>query len=66
MGQEAEQQAAIDPARYEPNPKWRIDEGELLLGDTQPALAPRCDPCSDRKGSYPLRGAPTGSIQRDR
>ncbi|WP_020498891.1 type VII secretion-associated protein [Sciscionella marina] len=33
VGQEAERQAAIDPARYEPHPKRRIDEGELLLGD---------------------------------
>ncbi|HEY4457096.1 MAG TPA: type VII secretion-associated protein [Pseudonocardiaceae bacterium] len=34
VGQEAERQAAIDPARYEPNPKRRIDEGELLLGNS--------------------------------
>ena len=39
VGQEAERQAAIDPARYEPNPKRRIDEGELLLGDTVLAVA---------------------------
>lgn len=32
VGQEAERQAAIDPARYEPHPKRRIDERELLLG----------------------------------
>ncbi|GAA1946753.1 type VII secretion-associated protein [Amycolatopsis minnesotensis] len=34
VGQEAERQAAMDPSRYEPHPKRRIDEGELLLGDT--------------------------------
>ena len=34
VGQEAERQAAIDPARYEPNPKRRIDEGDLLLGNS--------------------------------
>ena len=34
VGQEAERQAAIDPSRFEPNPKRRIDEGELLLGNT--------------------------------
>jgi len=34
VGQEAERQAAVDPSRYEPNPKRRIDEGQLLLGDT--------------------------------
>ncbi|SFQ26297.1 type VII secretion-associated protein, Rv3446c family, C-terminal domain-containing protein [Amycolatopsis arida] len=33
VGQEAERQAAVDPSRYEPHPKRRIDEGELLLGD---------------------------------
>lgn len=32
VGQEADRQAAIDPARYEPTPKRRIDDGELLLG----------------------------------
>jgi molecular chaperone DnaK (HSP70) len=39
VGQDAERQAAIDPARYEPNPKRRIDEGELLLGDTVLAVS---------------------------
>ncbi|AUS79209.1 type VII secretion-associated protein [Actinoalloteichus sp. AHMU CJ021] len=34
VGAEAERQAAIDPARYEPYPKRRVDEGELLLGTT--------------------------------
>ncbi|KDN20785.1 Hsp70 family protein [Amycolatopsis rifamycinica] len=34
VGQEAERQAAVDPSRYEPHPKRRIDEGELLLGET--------------------------------
>lgn len=34
VGQEAERQAAVDPSRYEPHPKRRIDEGELLLGNT--------------------------------
>lgn len=33
VGHEAERQAAVDPSRYEPHPKRRIDEGELLLGD---------------------------------
>ncbi|QFZ23438.1 type VII secretion-associated protein [Saccharothrix syringae] len=32
VGQEAERQAAVDPSRYEPHPKRRVDEGELLLG----------------------------------
>lgn len=34
VGQEAERQAAIDPSRFEPHPKRRIDEGELLLGSS--------------------------------
>ncbi|HEY0638980.1 MAG TPA: Hsp70 family protein, partial [Pseudonocardiaceae bacterium] len=34
VGHEADRQAAVDPSRYEPNPKRRIDEPELLLGDT--------------------------------
>lgn len=34
VGQEAERQAALDPSRFEPHPKRRIDEGELLLGRT--------------------------------
>jgi molecular chaperone DnaK len=32
VGHEAERQAAVDPSRYEPNPKRRVDDGELLLG----------------------------------
>ncbi|SEP88882.1 type VII secretion-associated protein, Rv3446c family, C-terminal domain-containing protein [Lentzea xinjiangensis] len=34
VGHEAERQAAVDPARYEPHPKRRVDEGELLLGSS--------------------------------
>lgn len=34
VGLEAERQAAVDPSRYEPYPKRRIDEGELLLGSS--------------------------------
>ncbi len=33
VGREARRQARLDPARYEPNPKRRIDDGEVLLGD---------------------------------
>jgi hypothetical protein len=33
VGREAERRARLDPARFEPNPKRRIDEGTLLLGD---------------------------------
>ena len=33
VGREAERRARLDPARFEPNPKRRIDDGSLLLGD---------------------------------
>ncbi|SEF29366.1 Hsp70 protein [Amycolatopsis pretoriensis] len=32
VGQDAERQARLDPSRFEPNPKRRIDEGTLDLG----------------------------------
>lgn len=34
VGQEAERHAALDPSRYEPHPKRRIDDGQLLLGNS--------------------------------
>jgi actin-like ATPase involved in cell morphogenesis len=34
VGRDADRQARIDPSRYEPNPKRRIDDGEILLGAT--------------------------------
>src|SRR5215207_3280356 len=34
VGHEADRHAAVDPSRYEPHPKRRIDEAELLLGDS--------------------------------
>ncbi|APU21891.1 Hsp70 family protein [Actinoalloteichus sp. GBA129-24] len=33
VGREALRGARLDPARFEPHPKERIDEGEVLLGD---------------------------------
>ncbi|TWP44502.1 Hsp70 family protein [Lentzea tibetensis] len=33
VGRDAERRARLDPARFEPNPKRRIDDGTLLLGD---------------------------------
>ena len=38
VGQEADRQAAVDPSRFEPHPKRRIDETELLLGATVVAV----------------------------
>jgi hypothetical protein len=34
-GGDAQRSARLDPARYEPNVKRRIDEGVILLGDTE-------------------------------
>lgn len=33
VGRDAERRARLDPTRFEPNPKRRIDEGALQLGD---------------------------------
>jgi len=38
-GQDAERSARVDPARFEPNPKRRIDEGTILLGDRELSVA---------------------------
>jgi molecular chaperone DnaK (HSP70) len=34
-GRDAERSARMDPARFEPNPKRRIDDGTVLLGDQE-------------------------------
>ncbi|GAA4911989.1 putative pyrroloquinoline-quinone binding quinoprotein [Stackebrandtia albiflava] len=40
VGRDAQRLAQTDPARYEPNPKQRIGEGTVLLGDREvPATA---------------------------
>ncbi|MBB5959928.1 actin-like ATPase involved in cell morphogenesis [Saccharothrix tamanrassetensis] len=33
VGRDAERRARLDPSRFEPNPKRRVDDGALLLGD---------------------------------
>jgi molecular chaperone DnaK len=38
VGQDAERRARLDPSRFEPNPKRRIDEGVLQLGETAVAI----------------------------
>ena len=35
VGRDAQRLAQLDPARYEPNPKRRIDETTVLLGNTE-------------------------------
>ncbi|HEX5495522.1 MAG TPA: Hsp70 family protein [Mycobacteriales bacterium] len=39
VGRDADRQARLDPSRYEPNPKRRIDDGTLLLGSTAVPVA---------------------------
>ncbi|MDQ7808082.1 Hsp70 family protein [Amycolatopsis sp. A133] len=39
VGQDAERRARLDPSRFEPNPKRRIDEGRLQLGETEIEIA---------------------------
>src|SRR5919199_5791850 len=34
VGRDAERHARLDPSRFEPNPKRRIDDGQVYLGDT--------------------------------
>ncbi|MGN9909601.1 Hsp70 family protein [Phytohabitans sp. LJ34] len=38
-GRDAERAARIDPTRFEPNPKRRIDDGSVLLGDQEYKVA---------------------------
>ena len=35
VGRDAVHSARLDPARFEPNPKRRIDDGLVLLGDRE-------------------------------
>src|SRR4051794_12190594 len=34
VGRDAERRARLDPARFEPNPKRRVDDGVLRLGES--------------------------------
>ncbi|HET6214912.1 MAG TPA: Hsp70 family protein, partial [Micromonosporaceae bacterium] len=38
VGRDAQRTARLDPSRFEPNPKRRIDDGTVLLGDTGVAV----------------------------
>jgi molecular chaperone HscA len=38
VGRDAQRLAGLDPARFEPNPKRRIDEGTVLLGGREVAI----------------------------
>src|SRR4051812_50130467 len=35
VGRDAQRMAGLDPSRFEPNPKRRIDEPAVLLGDRE-------------------------------
>src|SRR5690242_20755498 len=35
VGRDAVHSARLDPARFEPNPKRRVDDGAVLLGDRE-------------------------------
>ncbi|GIJ45606.1 hypothetical protein Val02_24920 [Virgisporangium aliadipatigenens] len=35
IGRDAERHARLDPSRFEPNPKRRIDDGHIFLGDRE-------------------------------
>lgn len=35
VGRDAERNARVDPSRFEPNPKRRIDDGSVFLGDQE-------------------------------
>ena len=37
VGRDAQRMAGLDPSRFEPNPKRRIDEADVLLGDREVA-----------------------------
>ncbi|GGM33021.1 Hsp70 family protein [Dactylosporangium sucinum] len=39
VGKDAERSARLDPSRYEPNPKRRIDDGTVLLGSREYAVS---------------------------
>jgi molecular chaperone DnaK len=38
VGRDAERHARVDPGRFEPNPKRRIDDGTVFLGDKELAV----------------------------
>jgi hypothetical protein len=56
-GRDAVHSARLDPARYEPNPKRRIDEGTLLLGDRSLAVAEAIAATLRRVGAEAARTA---------
>jgi molecular chaperone DnaK len=64
VGREADRSARMDPARYEPNPKRRIDDLEVLLGDGIYPVAELFAAVLGRVATEAVRtaGEPPGSV----
>ena len=65
VGQDAERRARLDPGRFEPNPKRRIDEGTLVLGDRTIEVADAFAAVLRRMGEEAQRqlGKPLGQVR---
>jgi hypothetical protein len=59
VGRDAEHSARLDPARYEPNPKRRIDDTTLLLGDVETSVQEAVTAILARVHDEVARTAPT-------
>src|SRR2546422_492440 len=60
VGRDAERRARLDPSRFEPNPKRRVGEGTLLLGDRAVTVTDALSavlPPGAEETSRPLGGA---------
>ncbi|GGM79858.1 Hsp70 family protein [Dactylosporangium sucinum] len=64
VGRDAERAARADPARFEPNPKRRIDELDVLLGDRAHTLTDLVAAVLDRVAAEARRiaGGPAGQV----
>ncbi|WP_330186155.1 Hsp70 family protein [Dactylosporangium sp. AC04546] len=64
VGRDAERAARADPARFEPNPKRRIDELDVLLGDRAHTLTELVAAVLDRVAAEARRiaGGPAGQV----
>jgi molecular chaperone DnaK len=65
VGRDAERRARLDPSRFEPNPKRRIDEGTLQLGDHIVPVADAFAAVLRRVGEEAERwlGRPVGQVR---
>src|SRR5256885_15138085 len=60
IGRDAVHSARLEPARFEPNPKRRIDDGSVLLGDREVSIVQLMSSVLERVGEEYRRtvGAP--------